>query len=100
MHSATAAESPESTEYMNFTSLWPSHHAWTAAISAPISTPPATVAVTIPALWKTGAAASMRGWMLPVPGVAMTIPMRSPFFRVFTMISAAAAPAVALLWPM
>ncbi len=41
------------------------------------------------------------GWMLPVPGVAMIMPTRSPLLTVpeETMRLAAASPAVMLFWP-
>ena len=75
---ATAIESPESTAYMNFTFLWPRYQDSTAASSAVCAAPPATSTVWYPAFWKIGLAPSIRGWMLPVPGVAMIMATRSP----------------------
>src|SRR5579871_3403883 len=75
---ATAIESPESTEYRNLTFLCPVYQASTAAFSPDWRAPPATTAVCRPAFLKIGSAPSIRGWMLPEPGVAITIPTRPP----------------------
>ena len=57
----------------------------------------------MPAALKTGFAPSIRGWMLPVPGVAMMPATRSPELRCGTPCSrmwvATAAPAVRFDWP-
>ena len=79
MNSAAALLSPLSTAIMNFTSLWPAYHEEILSYSGePSVADVPTSTKSTPAFSKTGFAPSIRGWMLPVPGVAMMPATRSP----------------------
>ena len=86
---------------MNFTLLWPAYQAAILLYSgAPSVAEVPTSTKLTPAFFRTGFAPSIRGWMFPVPGVAMIPATRSPFLTpVLRTCSATAAPAVRLFWP-
>ena len=97
---ARALLSPLSTANMNFTSLWPAYQAEILLYSGDPSVADVPTSTNLmPALVRTGFAPSIRGWMFPVPGVAMIPATRSPFFTCLRICAATAAPAVRLFWP-
>ena len=101
MNCAMASLSPLSTANMNFTSLLPAYQEAILLYSgAPSVADVPTSTNLIPALTRTGFAPSIRGWMFPVPGVAMIPATRSPFLTPGLRIwLPTAAPAVRLFWP-
>ena len=95
MNSATALLSPLSTVIMNLTSRLAAYQDSILLYSGdPSVAEVPTSTKLIPAFLKIGFAPSSRGWMLPVPGVAMMPPTLSPFFTWGKMCVATAAPAV------
>ncbi len=90
MNCATALLSPLSTAIIHLTSLLPAYHEAILLYSgAPSVAEVPTSWKLTPALVRMGLAPSIRGWMFPVPGVAMIPATRSPDFT----------PALRIAWP-
>src|SRR5579875_4114587 len=101
MNSATALLSPLSTAIIHLTSLLPAYHEAILSYSGEPSVAEVPTSTNLtPAAVSTGLAPSSRGWMFPVPGVAMIPATRSPDFTpALRIASPTAAPAVRLFWP-
>ena len=81
MNCATALLSPLSTAIIHFTSLLPAYHEEILLYSgAPSVAEVPTSTKLTPAPVRIGFAPSIRGWMFPVPGVAMIPATWSPDF--------------------
>ena len=102
MNCATALLSPLSTAIIHLTSLLPAYHEEILLYSGEPSVAEVPTSTNLtPAPVRMGFAPSIRGWMFPVPGVAMIPATRSPDFTPALRIAApTAAPAVRLFWPM
>ena len=102
MNSATALLSPLSTAIIHLTSWWPAYQEAILLYSGEPSVAEVPTSSNLtPAPVRTGFAPSIRGWMFPVPGVAMIPATRSPDFTPAVRIAfPTAAPAVRLFWPM
>src|ERR1700733_1705455 len=97
MNCATALLSPLSTAIIHLTSLLPAYHDEILSYSGEPSVAEVPTSTNLmPAPVRTGFAPSIRGWMFPVPGVAMIPATRSPDFTCLRISAPTAAPAVRL----
>src|ERR1700735_1194183 len=95
MNCATALLSPLSTAIIHLTSLLPAYHEAILLYSGEPSVAEVPTSTNLtPAAARMGLAPSIRGWMFPVPGVAMIPATRSPDVTCLMISCPTAAPAV------